>query len=167
MMGNSPPVPHAAIHAPAVAGAALVAQHIVLVDDRASEHDSLIEQMRFQRNANEIVTLFGVSDLREYLDDPAHPKPDIAIVDMHLRDGSGAEVIQLLRTHPRTAPKCAILAVSAFVTPELGDEAGRVGADVILEKPLTPSRLVTALAQVNGFQWQVVRSPYIERTETP
>lgn len=167
MMSSQPHTPPA-IHAPATAPlGVLVAQHIVLIDDRASEHDSLIEQMRMQRNANAIVTLFGVTDLCAYLDDSNNPKPDIAIVDMHLQDGSGVEVIRLLRTHPRTAPKCAILAVSAFVTPELGDEAAQGGADVILEKPLTPSRIVSALAEVNGFQWQVVRSPYIERTETP
>ncbi len=159
---------HAAISTPPVAIAnpakTLVPQRIVLVDDHAPEHDSLVEQMRMQRNANDIVTFFGVSDLRAYLDDPTTPRPDIAIVDMHLRDGSGAECIRLLRSHPTTSKKTAILAVSADVSPEIGDDAERGGADVIIEKPLTPSRIVAALAAVNGFQWQLVRSPYIERT---
>lgn len=152
-----------AVHAPVHAGT-LVPQHIVLIDDRADEHDTLIEQMRLQRNGNAIATFFGVSDLLAYLDDDRNPQPDIAIVDMNLLDGTGVEAIRLLRTHPRTAPKCAILAVSAHVSPETEDAADRGGADVILEKPLTPSAIVQALAQINGFQWQVVRPPYIERT---
>lgn len=142
---------------------AYVPQTIVLVDDLPAEHESLAALLEVGRVSNPLVTLYGRKDLLAYLDDAKHPPPDILMVDLHLKDGDGVECIQRIAEHPFTREHTAIIAVTAFRTPEKDRQAELAGADAIIEKPLTADVIMTALKQINGFRWMIVRPHNLRR----
>jgi len=57
--------------------------------------------------------------------------------------GSGSSILGLIKS---AYPEMPVLVMSAFWTKELKDECRRLGADEILDKPLTASELVRSVA---------------------
>ncbi|MDF1503736.1 PAS domain S-box protein [Roseisolibacter sp. H3M3-2] len=70
----------------------------------------------------------GVELAREHL-------PDLVLLDLHLPDIPGAEVLRRLRADPRTAA-IPVVVVSADATPASLERLRRAGADAYLTKPL-------------------------------
>jgi two-component system C4-dicarboxylate transport response regulator DctD len=81
----------------------------------------------------------------------------LAIVDLRLPDANGVELIAALR---RAHPRLRIIGVSAF--PDVGQviAAVRAGATDVLEKPLQPAGLLTAIER------QLAESGVTVRTES-
>lgn len=134
----------------------LIPQHIVLVDDRKSEREGVPELLAIGRVWNTIYALSGLTELKQYLDDPWAPTPDIILIDMTLTDGCGETCIKLVNDHPTTS-NTVIIAITAHLDPEKTEIAKNAGADGILEKPITADVLLTALKGINGFGWLIVR----------
>jgi DNA-binding NtrC family response regulator len=65
---------------------------------------------------------------------------DLMVVDLRLPDISGIEVIKSLQ---RDGSDVRFVLVSAFLTSAIADEARRLGALSVLEKPLTVEHLMT------------------------
>ena len=70
----------------------------------------------------------GVELAREHL-------PDLVLLDLHLPDISGEEVLRRLRADPRTA-HTPVVVVSADATPGSVERLRLAGADAYLTKPL-------------------------------
>jgi len=69
-------------------------------------------------------------------------KPDVIVIDLHLPDTSGLEVVrQLLQGEPR--PKCIL--ITRFGHDGDRDEAMRLGAFDCIEQPLTPGLLIAVV----------------------
>jgi CheY-like chemotaxis protein len=62
-------------------------------------------------------------------------KPDLLLLDLHLPDVRGDEVIRRLRGDPQTR-RIPIVVVSADATPEQVQRVRRSGADGYLTKPI-------------------------------
>ena len=62
-------------------------------------------------------------------------QPDIVLLDLHLPDIPGEEVLRRLRTDPRTA-RIPVVVVSADATPSTLARLRQAGADAYLTKPL-------------------------------
>jgi len=64
-------------------------------------------------------------------------QPDLFMVDYHLNDMNGLELVQALRQHPRFAHTPIVVASGL----DVGKEALKAGADHCLIKPFEPSEL--------------------------
>ena len=81
-------------------------------------------------------------DAAQGLDALARSHPGVVLVDLQLQDLNGLDVISCLHgTHPRAA----IIAISAFPTPEEAVQATELGADDYLPKPFTSDELKSAV----------------------
>lgn len=58
--------------------------------------------------------------------------PDVVLLDLRLPDSTD---LKLLETVRRVAPRAAIILMTAFSTPEVRDEAPRLGAAAVVDKP--------------------------------
>jgi PAS domain S-box-containing protein len=79
----------------------------------------------------------GVELAREHL-------PDVVLLDLHLPDIPGDEVLRRLRADPRTAG-VPVVVVSADATPGSVDRLRQAGADAYLTKPLDVDEFLAAV----------------------
>jgi CheY-like chemotaxis protein/anti-sigma regulatory factor (Ser/Thr protein kinase) len=70
--------------------------------------------------------------------------PDVILLDLHLPDVSGEEVLRQLRADPRTAA-IPVIVISADATPRTMERLQAAGADEYLTKPLNIKRFVEAV----------------------
>jgi CheY-like chemotaxis protein len=68
-------------------------------------------------------------------------RPDIFLIDHHLNDMDGPDVVRALRADPDFAHAPIVIASGMNVA----EEARRAGADLFLVKPLEPSTLAQTL----------------------
>ena len=80
----------------------------------------------------------GVGEAREWLADGS---PDIVLLDRHLPDGDGLDLIPLIKSSARLAG-VPILLVSASVLPQDVEAAMAAGCDGFLPKPVRVKPLV-------------------------
>lgn len=79
-------------------------------------------------------------------------RPDLAIVDLMISGGMGAELCRRLKQHEAGA----VLAISTL---EARDEALAAGADAFLQKPFDPLELVSTVKDLVGASALVGRRP--------
>ena len=79
-------------------------------------------------------------------------RPDLAIVDLMISGGMGAELCRRLKQHEAGA----VLAIS---THEARDEALAAGADAFLQKPFDPLELVSTVKDLVGVSALIGRRP--------
>ena len=79
-------------------------------------------------------------------------RPDLAIVDLMISGGMGAELCRRLKQHEAGA----VLAISAL---QARDEALAAGADAFLQKPFDPLELVSTVKDLVGASALVGRRP--------
>jgi CheY-like chemotaxis protein len=83
-------------------------------------------------------------------------RPELAVVELMISGGLGAELCQRLKQHDAEA----VLAISAL---EARDEALAAGADAFLQKPFDPLELVSTVKDLLGESALVARSPQESR----
>lgn len=81
---------------------------------------------------------------RETLNRAREERPDIFMIDRHLADMDGFDVIRALRDDPEFAKTPIIMASGRNVE----DEALRVGATMFMIKPLEPDTLADTLKKL-------------------
>jgi CheY-like chemotaxis protein len=74
-------------------------------------------------------------------------RPDLVLLDLHLSDCSGEEVLRLLRDAPATRDTPVII-LSGDATPGLPERLGKAGATGFLSKPLDFQAVRAAVASV-------------------
>jgi signal transduction histidine kinase len=124
-------------HAPAAAAGAPAdaAPHapatLLCVEDNAANL-TLVEAALRSRPGWRVVP---AADGRRGLALAAEHAPDVVLLDLHLPDMHGAEVLRRLRADPRTAG-AAVVVISADATPRAVETLTAAGADAFLAKPL-------------------------------
>jgi CheY-like chemotaxis protein len=73
-------------------------------------------------------------------------RPDLVLLDLHLPDISGDEVLRRLRADPRTAA-IPVVVVSADATPASVERLQQAGADAYLTKPLDVDDFLRVVGQ--------------------
>jgi CheY-like chemotaxis protein len=81
----------------------------------------------------------GVELAREHL-------PDLILLDLHLPDIPGEEVLRRLRADPRTAP-IPVVVITADATPSMVARLRSAGADAYLTKPLEVDEFLETLGR--------------------
>lgn len=120
-------------------------RHLLVVDDEP--HIGLLLQPRFEQYGYRLSVARTLAEARSALESGA-PPIDGMLLDLHLPDGSGVELLEELRRAPATR------ALPVLVLTAEGDEAvlraaHRLGADVVT-KPFSPTKLTDRVREMLG-----------------
>jgi len=115
---------------------------LVLVVDDHDLNRRLITMM-LEDDGHRVLGAGSVRDVHARL---AEELPEVILMDIHLPDGDGLDVVGQLRADPRF-DAVRMYAVTANLMSEAGDRAARAGCDGFFEKPLDTDAL---LATVRG-----------------
>lgn len=109
-------------------------RHILLVDDEP--HVPLLVRPLLERLGVSVQTARTLAEARRSL---ARQRPDGVLLDLHLPDGSGLELLRELRaaSDTRTLP---ILVLTGEGDDRVLDEVERIGG-LVLAKPFSPTKL--------------------------
>jgi len=117
--------------------------HAVLYVEDNPSNVRLVEQiLRRQPAVRLTVALRGLEALDIARNDP----PDLVLLDLHLPDLPGEEVLRMLRRDPRTE-SVPVVVVSADATPGQVERLRGEGAQEYLTKPLDVRRLLEVLRE--------------------
>jgi two-component system catabolic regulation response regulator CreB len=122
-------------------------RHVLLVDDEP--HVALLVRPLLEQLGVTVVAARSLAEARLALARP--PEPAALLLDLHLPDGSGLELLEELRAAPATAG-LPVLVITAEGDDRVLDAVARIGAHV-LTKPFSPTKLsqrVLALLATRG-----------------
>ena len=120
-------------------------RRILVVDDEP--HIGLLLRLQLEAHGYELQLARSLFEARGALKDEAGP-PDAILLDIHLPDGSGVDLLRELRDRPATAA-IPVLVLTAEGEERVLAEARRLGARTIT-KPFSPSKLRTQVATLLG-----------------
>jgi DNA-binding NtrC family response regulator len=110
---------------------------ILVVDDEPSVGDAL--RLVLESNGYEVVL---VTKGQDGIEQARNRRFGFSIVDLYLTDISGFEVIKDLLT---LQPQIPILLITAHGSPQVFDEAKRLGAIGALSKPFPPAEILKVI----------------------
>ena len=105
-------------------------RHVLLLDDEAAV---LLPTARYLRGLG-----CTVDEAREPEEARAlvlHRRYDLAILDLCVTRFGGTEGLEVLREIRRRDHRTSVILLSAYISPEVEDEAKALGADGVLRKP--------------------------------
>lgn len=120
-------------------------RRILVVDDEP--HIGLLLRLQLETHGYEIRLARSLFEARGALKDEAAP-PDAILLDIHLPDGSGVDLLRELRERPATAT-LPVLMLTAEGEERVLAEARRLGARTVT-KPFSPSKLRTLVGSLFG-----------------
>lgn len=117
---------------------------ILIVED---DYDSMavVEQALRYRG----VGVRNARDGREALDLLGSVHPTLVILDLALPELNGWETLKAMRANPDTA-KIPVMAVTAYHSASVADDAHRAGFDAYFSKPIDISQFLMAIDQFIG-----------------
>jgi signal transduction histidine kinase len=135
------PVPHT----PAAPVEAEVAGRTILYVEDNLANLKLIETVLARRNVKMVASMqggIGVELAREH-------RPDLILLDLHLPDLSGIEVLAQLRSHPATR-EIPVIVISADATPGQLTRLKNAGASDYVTKPIDVRRFLQLVDEMLG-----------------
>lgn len=115
---------------------------VVIVEDDREVRDLLV--LLFELDGR-FAPVVAAEDGRAGIDAVVEHRPDIVIVDLHLPEVAGPEVIRACRER---APETRVVVFSAFPDPFTLLEVLRLGADSYLDKATAWNELVPTAAEL-------------------
>jgi len=112
---------------------------VLVVDDEPAIR--MLCRVNLELEGFRVLEAEGPDAAREILD--AEPV-DVALVDIHLGEANGNELVRELRARDR-APRIALLTGSSGL-----DDEERAVTDAVIEKPFTLDELVSTVKQLAG-----------------
>jgi DNA-binding response OmpR family regulator len=120
-----------------------MARRLLLVDDEP--YVGLVLQPRLEAAGFDVVLARTLADARAAM---AGSLPDALLLDLHLPDGSGVDLLRDLRRQAGGAD-LPVVVLTAEGEDRVLAELGRLGA-AVLAKPFSPSKLTAQLAGMLG-----------------
>jgi len=117
--------------------------HILLVDDEP--HVPLLVRPLLEQLGMTVQTARSLAEARRSL---SQRRPDGILLDLHLPDGSGLDLLRELRGAPGTET-LPILVISAEGDDRVLDEVERIGG-LVLAKPFSPTKLAQRVLAALG-----------------
>lgn len=122
---------------------------IYVVEDSPPVRDRIREMIKEIPDA----TLVGESDSEaEALQGIAATKPNLVILDINLREGTGFEVLRQVKA---SAPGTVVAVVTNFGTPQFREKCQELGANYFFDKTKSYKLLVELLHQLGNQLQQV------------
>lgn len=153
--------------APSAAGPA---NTILVVED--NDNDAALLRLMFRRsrilNPMRIVTT--VADAKSYLngegafaDRHAYPFPTLLIVDAHLPDASGFDLLRWLQVHKSLTPPAVVMLTGSDI--QAFETSYRLGAHSFLTKPLKFEDFENMVQRVRGIKLTTTQDGYLLELE--
>lgn len=120
-------------------------RHLLVVDDEP--HIGLLLRPHLERLGYRVSLARTLGDARTALSDRAAPL-DAMLLDLHLPDGSGLDLLRELRASTRTRA-FPVIVLTAEGEDRILEEAEELGAG-LLTKPFSPSKLTARIAALLG-----------------
>ncbi|PYO34576.1 MAG: hypothetical protein DMD37_13565 [Gemmatimonadetes bacterium] len=120
-----------------------MARRLLLVDDEP--YVGLVLQPRLEAVGFDVILARTLADARAALSDSL---PDALLLDLHLPDGSGVDLLRELRRQAAGAA-LPVVVLTAEGEDRVLAELRRLGA-AVLTKPFSPSKLTAQLAEMLG-----------------
>jgi two-component system response regulator HydG len=108
----------------------IASRHVLLLDD---EEAILLPTARYFRSLGCTVDMAREPEEAEAL--VSHRRYDLAILDLRVTRFGGTEGLEVLREIRRRHHKTSVIILSAYVSPEVEEEARALGADSVIRKP--------------------------------
>lgn len=121
------------------------ARRLLVVDDEP--HIGLLLRLQMESRGYELRLARSLFEARAALLSDAD-QPDAILLDLHLPDGSGVELLRELRSRPATAT-LPIIILTAEGEERVLQEARSLGAATVT-KPFSPSKLTAQVAALLG-----------------
>jgi len=121
------------------------ARRILVVDDEP--HIGLLLRLQLESRGYELRLARSLFEARAALLGDAE-QPDAVLLDLHLPDGSGVDLLRELRARPATAT-LPIIILTAEGEERVLQEARSLGAATVT-KPFSPSKLTAQVAALLG-----------------
>jgi two-component system, response regulator len=132
----------------------MATQLIVLVEDNPDDQALTIRALRKQNIANEIVVLGDGVEALEFLLAPDKPIPHLVLLDLKLPKVDGLQVLQRLRSEPRTQLLPIVVLTSSDEDRDVID-GYRLGANSYIRKPVDFNQFSEAVRHL-GLYWLVL-----------
>jgi DNA-binding response OmpR family regulator len=120
-------------------------RHLLVVDDEP--HIGLLLRPHLERLGYRVSLARTLADARAALSDRTAPL-DAMLLDLHLPDGSGLDLLRELRTRPETR-EFPVIVLTAEGEERVLEEAEELGAG-LLTKPFSPTKLTARIAALLG-----------------
>jgi DNA-binding NarL/FixJ family response regulator len=117
---------------------------VLLVEDQADFRRLMVALLARQPDLEVVAQAGSLTEARRHAETVVF---DVAVLDLGLPDGSGADLISDLRG---LNPGAAVLILSASLDPASLERAAEAGADEIMDKLATPGELVGAIRHLGA-----------------
>ncbi|MDF2703383.1 MAG: domain S-box protein [Rubrobacteraceae bacterium] len=115
---------------------------VMLVEDQPDFRRLMVALLDRQPDLEVVAQAGSLTEAREHA---AVVRFDVAVLDLGLPDGNGADLISYLRV---TNPDVAVLILSASLDPASLERAAQAGASEIMDKLSTPGELIGAIRRL-------------------
>lgn len=123
----------------------MASRRLLVVDDEP--HIGLLLRPHLEQRGYEVSLARTLAEARTALAAPAQPL-DALLLDLHLPDGSGMELLRELRARPSTRG-LPVLVLTAEGEERILSETRRLGA-ALVTKPFSPTKLTARVAEMLG-----------------
>jgi DNA-binding NarL/FixJ family response regulator len=117
---------------------------VMLIEDHADFRDLMLALLGRESDLEVVAHAGSLAEARSHA---AEVTFDVAVLDLGLPDGNGADLIAELR---EANPAVAVLVLSASLDSRNLQRATEVGADEILDKLASPTEVVGTIRRLGG-----------------
>ena len=117
---------------------------VMVIEDDANMFSLL--QMLLEFEGYDVVLWEGAEHIQDTIDSLCQEKPDLILMDVHLRHLSGFDVLHSLRKEPELDGVRVLIASGV----EMTDRSQQEGADGFILKPFLPDELIDKIQQTLG-----------------
>ena len=127
---------------------------IALIEDNPDDEALTLRALRRNGIANEIVVLRDGAEALDFLLAPDTPAPQLILLDLKLPRVDGLQVLQRLRSEPKTRVLPIVVLTSSNEDRDLV-ESYRLGANSYIRKPVDFDQFSESVRQL-GLYWLVL-----------
>lgn len=135
----------------------MATQLIMLVEDNPDDEELTLRALKKQNVANDIVVVRDGAEALDHLLSPDKPLPDLVLLDLNLPKVGGLQVLQRVRSEPRTQYLPVVVLTSSDEDRDLID-GYRLGANSYVRKPVDFNQFTDAVRNL-GLYWLVLNKP--------
>jgi DNA-binding response OmpR family regulator len=117
---------------------------VMVIEDDANMFSLL--QMLLEIEGYDVVLWEGAEHIQDTIDSLCQEKPDLILLDVHLRHLNGFDVLHSLRKEPELDGVRVLIASGV----EMTDRSQEEGADGFILKPFMPDELLDKIQQTLG-----------------